>query len=321
METVVIALGGNAVLQRGQKGTIEEQLANVDVTAQAIRSVLEDGCRVVVTHGNGPQVGNILLQNEEGAGVVPPLPLDACGAESQGLLGYMLARSLRNELRTHGLGQEVVALVSMTVVSATDPAFRNPTKPIGPFYGQIRALELMACKGYEMREDSGRGWRRVVPSPDPLEIVEARTIRQLVDAGVVVIASGGGGIPVVGEADGQLAGVEAVIDKDLAAQRLAEVVGADVLLILTDVEAVALNYGAPDQRNLVGRVAVSDMLRYQHEGHFRAGSMGPKVEAAIRFVASGRGCNRRAVIASLHRAREALRGQAGTCVVPRGGCP
>lgn len=316
METVVIALGGNAVLQPGQRGTFEEQLANVATTARAIRLVLEDGYSVVVTHGNGPQVGNIMLQNEEARGVVPPFPLDACGAESQGLLGYMLVRSLISELRTHGLERAVVALMTMTVVSPEDPAFQNPTKPIGPFYSQARAIELIVQRGYEMREDSGRGWRRVVPSPDPLEIVEAATIRRLVEEGVVVVASGGGGIPVVRTSDGGIAGVEAVIDKDLAAHRLAEVVDADVLLILTDVEAAALNYGTPAQKALVGRVPYGEMLRYQREGHFRAGSMGPKVEAALRFVGSCRGRKaRRAVIASLYRAREALRGEAGTCIV------
>jgi len=316
METVVIALGGNAVLQPGQRGTFEEQLANAAVAARAIRYILEDGYRVIVTHGNGPQVGNILLQNEEAKAIVPPLPLDACGAESQGLLGYMLVRSLLSELRTHGVEREVVALVSMTVVSPDDPAFQNPTKPIGPFYAKPRAMQLMAERGYQMREDSGRGWRRVVASPEPLEIVGATTIRRLVEAGVVVIASGGGGIPVVRTSDGAIAGVEAVIDKDLAAHRLAEVVDADVLLILTDVQAAALNYGTPAQKDLVGRVPYAKMLQYHREGHFGAGSMGPKVEAALRFVGSASGRKaRRAVIASLNVAREALRGEAGTCIV------
>lgn len=314
METVVVALGGNAILQRGQKGTFREQLANVRATARAIRSVLAEGHRVVVSHGNGPQVGNILLQNELACETVPAVPLDACGAQSQGLLGYMFAQCLRSELRAHGIDREVVSLITMSVVSRDDPAFLNPTKPIGPTYGQARALELITCKGYEMREDSGRGWRRVVPSPSPIDIVERDVIRQLVEDGVIVVAAGGGGIPVIWEPDGTLSGVEAVIDKDLAAQCMAELVSADVLMILTDVAAAAIHYGTPDQRDLVGRVTVSQLVRYQAEGHFRSGSMGPKVEACLRFVRSGAG--RRAIIARLDQALEALAGRAGTCVVP-----
>ena len=311
-KTVVVALGGNAILQRGQKGTFEEQLANVYHTAQQLADMVLSGkWRVVITHGNGPQVGNLLLQQEAAKQVVPPMPMDVCGAESQGLIGYMIQQSLKNILEGKGRGDIPIAtVVTQVLVDKDDPAFQNPTKPVGPFYTEEEAKRLRVEKGWHVVEDAGRGWRRVVPSPDPKAIVEREAIRILVENRAIVIASGGGGIPVIQE-DGALKGVEAVIDKDLAGERLAEDVQADVLLILTDVDRVRLNYGRPDERP-IDRMTVEEAKRYLAEGHFAKGSMEPKVKAAIRFVEAG---GERAVIASLDQAVAALAGEAGTQVV------
>jgi len=310
-ELVVIALGGNAILQPGQRGTAEEQLENVRATCRQIVTLLEEGYRVVLTHGNGPQVGNIIIQNQA-TDEVPAMPMDVCGAESQGMIGYMIQQSLRNELVRRGLtGWPVATIVTQVLVSADDPAFRKPTKPVGPFYDEEYARKKMA-EGETWVEDAGRGWRRVVPSPDPKEIVELDVIRQLVRDRAIVICSGGGGIPVVREQDGTLRGVEAVIDKDLAGQRLATGLGADVFMILTDVPQVALDWGKPTQR-WVSRLTVAEARALQKEGHFKPGSMGPKVEACCRFVEAG---GRRAIIGSLTQALDALSGRAGTSILP-----
>lgn len=307
---IVVALGGNAILQPGQFGTIEEQRHNVDVTAEAIAELIRRGHQVVVTHGNGPQVGNILIQNEEASDLVPAMPLDVCGAESQGQIGYMIQQSLHNRLHALGIDKPVVTVVTQVVVDPQDPAFQNPTKPVGPFYTKEKAEELMAAKGWVMKEAGAKGWRRVVPSPQPKAIFERDSVRVLINSGAVVIASGGGGIPVK-EERGLLTGVEAVIDKDLAGERLAHDVGAEVFIILTDVEQAALNFGTPEQKNL-SRMTLAEAEQYAREGHFKAGSMGPKVEAARRFVANG---GETAIITSLHRAVEALEGRAGTVIV------
>ncbi|HIP99039.1 TPA: carbamate kinase [Candidatus Bipolaricaulota bacterium] len=311
-KTVVVALGGNAILRRGQKGTFEEQLENVYHTAQQLAEMVLSGqWRIVITHGNGPQVGNILLQQEAAKHVVPPMPMDVCGAESQGLIGYMIQQSLRNILAEKGRGDIPIAtVVTQVLVDKSDPAFQNPTKPVGPFYTEEEAKRLRVEKGWHVVEDAGRGWRRVVPSPDPKAIVEREAIRMLVENRAIVIASGGGGIPVIQEDKG-LKGVEAVIDKDLAGERLAEDVKANVFLILTDVNRVKLNYGKPDERP-IDRMTVEEGKRYMAEGHFAKGSMEPKVKAAIRFVEAG---GERAVIASLDQAVAALAGEAGTQVV------
>ena len=310
-KVTVIALGGNAILQPGQKGTLEEQMANVEVTCrQFVEMVTSGKYKIVITHGNGPQVGNILLQNEAGKGVAAPMPLDVCGAESQGLIGYMIQQTLHNLLAKAGRGDIPIAtVVTQVVVDRSDPAFQNPTKPVGPFYKEDEAKRLEKEKGYSVREDAGRGWRRVVPSPDPIEIFEKEAIRQLVDARSIVIASGGGGIPVVRE-NGGLAGVEAVIDKDLAGERLAIDVGARIFLILTDVEQVKLHYRKPEEKAL-SHLTVAEAKRYSAEGHFAKGSMEPKVRAAIRFVEAG---GEKAIITSLHRAMDALEGKAGTTI-------
>lgn len=313
-QVTVIALGGNAILKPGQKGTFEEQMANVATTCKQLVQMVESGAyKIVVTHGNGPQVGNILLQNEAGKEVAAPMPLDVCGAESQGLIGYMIQQTLHNLLAENGRGEIPIAtVVTQVVVDKDDPAFQNPSKPVGPFYSEEEAKRLEKEKRYCVREDAGRGWRRVVPSPDPIEIFEKEAIRQLVEARSIVIASGGGGIPVIKE-NGRLVGVEAVIDKDLAGERLAVDVHAETFLILTDVDQVKLNYKSPQEKGL-SHITLDEAKRYHAEGHFAKGSMEPKVRAAIRFIEAG---GERAIITSLNRAVDALEGKAGTTITRR----
>jgi carbamate kinase len=306
-QLLVIALGGNAIQQPGQVGTFEEQLFNIDSAARRIAALVADGYRVVVTHGNGPQVGNLLIQNEVAASVVAPMPMDVCGAETQGQVGYMFQQCLENHLRRVHMPAEVATVLTETEVSADDPAFARPTKPVGPFYERARAKELEVERGFVMREDAGRGWRRVVPSPEPLHQLQAGAIRGLAATGVMVICSGGGGVPVVREKNGDYRGVEAVIDKDLAASALATDVGADTLLILTDVPNVYLHYNTPEQVAL-GNVALDEMEASLAAGHFAAGSMGPKVDAALRFARTGG----TAIIANLLDLAAALSGEGGT---------
>ncbi|ASJ17254.1 carbamate kinase [Thermococcus chitonophagus] len=310
---VVIALGGNALQQRGQKGTYEEMMENVKKTARQIAEIIARGYEVVITHGNGPQVGTLLLHMDAGQMVhgIPAQPMDVAGAMTQGWIGYMIQQALKNELEKRGIKRDVVTIVTQTIVDKNDPAFENPTKPVGPFYDEETAKKLAREKGWVVKEDAGRGWRRVVPSPDPKAHVEAEVIKKLVEAGVIVIASGGGGVPVIQE-NGEIKGVEAVIDKDLAGERLAEEVNADIFMILTDVNGAALYYGT-EKETWLREVKVEEMERYYNEGHFKAGSMGPKVLAAIRFVRWG---GERAIIASLDRAVEALEGKTGTQVIP-----
>ncbi len=309
-KTIVIALGGNAILQPGQEGTILEQLKNVESTADQIVELISRGYRVVITHGNGPQVGAILIQQEAGRNQVPAMPLDVCGAQSQGQIGYMFQQSLGKMLARRSMVRSVATVVTQMVVSPADPAFQNPTKPVGPFYTEDYARRRMQSAGETWVEDAGRGWRRVVASPDPIRIVERDAILSLVRAGTIVIANGGGGIPVV-ERDGYYEGIEAVIDKDLGADCVARDVEADILMILTDVGHVALDYNTPDQRDL-GTVTLGELTRYQREGHFRAGSMGPKVEACRRFMDRG---GKVAIIASLAHAVDAVLGRCGTRIV------
>ncbi len=309
----MVALGGNAILRPGQRGTAEEQRDNLRQTGRQLVRLIQRGHRVVVTHGNGPQVGAILLQQEAGqARGVAAMPLDVCGAQSQGLLGYLVQQTLYNELVRANIEKSVVTLVTQTVVDPGDPAFSHPTKPIGPFYTEDEARALAQRTGHVYVEDAGRGWRRVVPSPDPVAIVEAQTIRDLVEAGVVVIAVGGGGIPVVREAGYSLTGVEAVIDKDLAASRLAVQMQADRLLVLTDVPWVYLDYRTPRQRPLT-RVTVAEARRYMEAGEFAPGSMEPKVRACVEFVER---TGRPAVITALERLEAAVYGGEGTIFVP-----
>ena len=308
---IVIALGGNAVLKRGQKGTMEEQYNNVKETVSKVADLIQKGYKIVLTHGNGPQVGATLLRHEAAKSIVPPFPLDACGAETQGFIGYMVQQALRNELKTRGVDKFVVTVITRVIVDKHDSAFQNPTKPIGPFYSEDEASRLKEQRpDLTIREDAGRGYRRVVPSPDPKIIAERTAIRALIDAGFVVVACGGGGIPII-EDEGQAVGVEAVIDKDLAAQRLATLIGAHTLIVLTDVEAAYLNYGTQKQEE-IREITSGKLKNYLKEGQFKEGSMAPKVEAAIRFVESG---GERAVIADLGSLVEALEGKAGIQVI------
>jgi carbamate kinase len=310
-KTVVVALGGNAILQPGQVGTFEEQLVNVDAAMRRIVELVEDGWRVVLTHGNGPQVGNLLIQNALAEKAVAPMPMDVCGAESQGQIGYMLEQSLLNHLRKRRLDVPVVTVLTQVGVDPRDKAFAHPSKPVGPFYSEEQAQTMMLEQGLTMREDAGRGWRRVVPSPEPNEIVPRQAIVDMVSDGILVICSGGGGVPVVRARGGALSGVDAVIDKDLAAALLAREVGADALLILTDVPKAYIHYNTPQQQAL-DTVTQAEMEAYAAAGHFKAGSMGPKVAACLRFVAGG-GV---AVIGSLTEVVPALAGRAGTRIVP-----
>jgi carbamate kinase len=310
-KTVVVALGGNAILQPGQVGTFEEQLFNIDRAMRRIAELVEDGWRVVLTHGNGPQVGNLLIQNAVAAKTVAPMPMDVCGAMSQGQIGYMLEQTLHNHFRKRKLDVPVVSLLTQVAVDPKDKAFAAPSKPVGPFYSEADAKKMMLEEGHAMREDAGRGWRRVVPSPEPQEIVPRDAIRDLLADGVCVICSGGGGVPVVRSRGGALSGIDAVIDKDLAAALLAAEVSADALLILTDVPKAYIHYNTPEQKAL-DRVTLSEMEAYAAAGHFKAGSMGPKVDACLRFVRRGG----EAVIASLTHVVQALDGDAGTHIVP-----
>lgn len=310
---IVIALGGNALLQAGQKGTVEEQLSNISLACRQLVQIAREH-DLVITHGNGPQVGKILLQNELAQKETPPLPMDVCGAMSQGQIGYMLQQQLSNELARQGLHKEVVTVITRVEVDPADPSFQNPTKPVGSFYTREEASRFMREKNETWVEDSGRGWRKVVPSPQPQAIVEAKTIKRLVDSSCLVIASGGGGIPVVDDGSGGYRGIEAVIDKDLASEILAQMVDAEVLMILTDVPRVFLNYGKPEQQELK-EVSARELAAYAAEGHFAAGSMGPKVGAVLRFA---RKEGRRAVITSLGDAVQALQGSAGTQVTLEG---
>lgn len=312
-ERVVVALGGNAILQRGQRGTAAEQMGNVQKTAREVAKMIQAGYQVILTHGNGPQVGTILIQNELGARQVPAMPMDVCGAESQGFIGYLFCQALANCFQRKKIPiPKPVCIVTQVRVDRTDPAFQNPTKPVGPFFSEEEARRRMKERNETWIEDAGRGWRRVVPSPDPKEIIEKEAVRALVEQGFVVVASGGGGIPVVTAEDGGLEGVEAVIDKDLAAERLAQDVNADLLLILTDVPQVLIHYRQPGEK-AVGTIRADELEAYHLEGHFKSGSMGPKVEATLRFVRNG---GKRAVIASLDQALEALEGSRGTQVLP-----
>jgi len=311
---IVAALGGNAILQPGQKGTYEEQLVNIKKTAKHLANmIMSKKYQVIITHGNGPQVGAILLQNDAGQATfnVPAMPMDVCGAESQGLIGYMIQQSLR-EIFIEGERPDipVATVVTQVIVDKNDPAFKNPTKPVGPFYTEEVAKKLAKEKNWTVISDAGRGWRRVVPSPDPKDIAEKEAIRAMIDAHVVPIVSGGGGIPVI-EENGKLKGVEAVIDKDLAGERVAEAVDADVLLILTDVNGAAINYKKSDEKWL-RKITVAEAKKYLQEGQFAKGSMGPKMLAAIRFIEWG---GKRAIITSLDKAYDAIEGKAGTEVV------
>jgi len=308
---IVIALGGNALQEAGKPATAQAQLEVVERTSIYIADILEKGYHIVLAHGNGPQVGRLVIQNEYAEPVTPAMPFDVCGAMSQGMIGYHIQQGLGKVLRSRGGHTHVATVVTQVVVDAEDPKFQNPSKPIGPFYTEEEAAAIAAQKGYIMKEDAGRGWRRVVASPMPVEIVELDAVRCLVDNGFIVVTVGGGGIPVVRNAAGDLEGVAAVIDKDLASERLAEDLDADALVILTAVEKVSINFKKPDQKDL-DAITPTEARQYMAEGHFAPGSMLPKIEAAVKFVESKPG--RKAIITSLDKAALALEGKAGTTI-------
>jgi len=311
-QILVIALGGNALIKHGQKGTAEEQIQNVDLACKHIAKLIKKGHRVVITHGNGPQVGNILIQQENAEDFVPKMPLDVCGAQSQGQIGYFIQQTLQRELHILKANTKVVTLVTRVLVDRNDPAFKNPTKPIGPFLSEEKAKKISHELGCKVINDANRGWRRVVPSPDPKEIIELPEIMRLLATGCIVICCGGGGIPVIKKDEDGLKGIEAVIDKDLAAELLASKIGADKLIILTDVKKVALNYKKFNQENL-DQITVTEATRYLCEGQFAHGSMGPKIEAGIRFAKSRK--DRVAIIASLEDLEKAIENKEGTRIV------
>lgn len=309
MKKIVIALGGNALQEAGKPATAESQLEVVEKTSEYIADIILSDYDVVLAHGNGPQVGRIVLQNEYATSVTPAMPFDVCGAMSQGYIGYHMQQGLEKVLRHRGCNKRVATVVTQVVVDKFDPKFQNPSKPIGPFYTEEEAKAIADQKGYFMKEDSGRGWRRVVASPMPIEIVELDAVKCLIDGGFIPITVGGGGIPVIKDENGNYIGTAAVIDKDLASEKLAEDIDADALVILTAVEKVCINFGKPDQKEL-SEISVAEARQYIAEGHFAPGSMLPKIEAAIKFVESKPG--RKAIITSLDKAVEALAGKAGT---------
>lgn len=309
-ERIVIALGGNALQTGKGEATAEAQLEVVKKTCEHIAQISKEGYEIGVVHGNGPQVGRIVMASEAAKDVTPSMPFDVCGAMSQGYIGYHIQQCLKYALNRDNRNVPVVTTATQMIVDEADPAFNNPTKPIGPFYTEEEAKELEKTKGWTMKEDAGRGWRRVVASPIPKRIVEIDAVKQLWDSSIV-ITCGGGGIPVIERIDGRLEGVAAVIDKDYAAELLAEEVEADILMILTEVEKVSLNFGKPDQKDL-DSLTLADAAKYSEEGQFPAGSMLPKVQAAMKFVR--RYPEKRAIITSLDKAVEALEGKTGTVI-------
>ncbi|MGQ4892707.1 MAG: carbamate kinase [Candidatus Njordarchaeia archaeon] len=309
MERIVIALGGNALLQKGEKGTYEEQFKNARKTAERIADLVELGYDIVLTHGNGPQVGALLVQNDAAKDEIPPMPMDVLNAETQGLIGYMIQNSLKNVLLERGIDKKVATIVTQVVVREDDPAFQNPTKYVGPYYTEEEAKKLMREKGWVIKPDPRGGWRRVVPSPVPIDIVEKDVILAMLKESIIPITVGGGGIPVVKRGD-KFYGVEAVIDKDLASSLVAKLVNADMFIILTDVENVMLNYGKPDQVPL-RKVKVSELEKYYNDGHFPPGSMGPKVKAMLNYMNDG---GKIGIIAHLNKLLEAVELKSGTII-------
>jgi len=307
----VIAIGGNSLIRSKDRSSFADQLATTADTCRHIADIVEVGHEVVVTHGNGPQVGFILIRSHLARNRLPEIPLDACNAQTQAEIGYMIQQSLDNEFKRRGIAKPVVTVVTQVVVDAADPAFQNPSKPVGPFYTKGEAAKLEKELGWVLREDAGRGFRRLVPSPQPVDVVERPEVDSLLRSGVVVIACGGGGIPVVRE-NGVLRGVAAVIDKDLASSLLAGEIGAERLVISTAVDQVYLNYGQANQTAL-GRVSSREMKNYLSARQFPAGSMGPKIEAALDFLRPG---GREVVITDPDHLAEALKGAAGTHILP-----
>lgn len=310
MSKIVIALGGNALEMKKHTPTAENQLKIVRKTCEFIADISCDGNEIVLVHGNGPQVGRILLSSEASKDVTPSMPFDVCGAMSQGYIGYHIQQSLKYALNVRGVNIPVLTVATQIIVDKDDKAFEHPSKPIGAFYSEENAKKLSDEKGYLMKEDAGRGWRRIVASPLPKRIVEIEAIKSLSKSSIV-ISCGGGGIPVIENMDGTLDGVDAVIDKDFAAELLAEQIDADILMILTEVEKVAINWGMPNQENL-SHMSLKEAAMYVENGQFAPGSMLPKIEAAMKFVRAFP--DKKAIITSLDKAKEALEGQTGTSI-------
>jgi carbamate kinase len=312
MPRLVIAIGGNSLIPDGDHESVQDQYLAAAETDDHIASLVEQGWDVVISHGNGPQVGFILRRSEMASSELHEVPLDFCGADTQGAIGYMLQQNLVNDFRQRGINKSVATIVTQVEVDANDPAFSNPGKPIGSFMDEADAKRRQADEGWDIREDAGRGWRRVVASPQPMRIVELEVIRDLLDAGVVTIAVGGGGIPVVTNANGDLEGVAAVIDKDLASALLASQVDADLLLISTAVEQVALNFGTPEQ-TWVDQFTLAEVKQYLAEGgHFAEGSMAPKMRAVVQFMEAG---GKEALITNPENLERAMAGETGTRIV------
>lgn len=311
-KTAVVALGGNAITQPHLEDTIANQFANSRRSLDGIVELAREGYGLVITHGNGPQVGNCLLRIELSRGKAPFLPLGVLVADTEGGMGYMIEQSLQNRLRAEGIDRPVATIITQVLVDKNDPAIKNPSKFIGQFYSARKAAEYQETRGWHMKQDADRGWRRVVPSPMPISTVPGPIIAGLVEAGTIVIAAGGGGIPVYVDDNGNYEGLDAVIDKDRASALLAGEIGAEILSILTSVDGVAIDFGKPEQQTL-GRVTLSEMEEYAKAGHFPPGSMGPKVEAAMQFIRNG---GEMVTISSLQDAQKAIHDEAGTRIVP-----
>ncbi|RLF69560.1 MAG: carbamate kinase [Thermoplasmata archaeon] len=307
---VVVALGGNAITRPGVPDTIANQFKHTRESLPPIIRLAREGYRLVITHGNGPQVGNALLRVEIARGSAPDLPLGVLVADTQGGIGYMIEQSLQNALMMEGVDRDVAALVTQTLVDRNDPSVKDPNKFVGQFYSKKEAERLARENGWVVKEDKGRGWRRVVPSPKPLKIINSGVIRRLIDMGVIVIAAGGGGAPVFYMEDGRLDGMDAVVDKDRASAVLAREVGAEVLVIMTDADGVYLDFGTPRQR-MLSHMTVEDARKYLEEGQFPRGSMGPKIESAVDFLENG---GKRVVITSIEDGYRSFEGDAGTTI-------
>lgn len=308
-KTIVVALGGNAIIEEGTEGTVEEQFENTRKSMKAIVGMIIGGHKVVLTHGNGPQAGVHLIRNEVASNQVPPSPLNMIVADTQGSMGYMIAQSLANALHAEGIKKDIVTVITQVEVDPDDPAMQNPSKYVGPFY-RAEQVEKLRYRGWIIKEDPMRGYRRVVPSPKPLDVVEKDIIRDLINDGKIVIAAGGGGIPVKRDADGILSGVDAVIDKDRASSLLANLIDADELIILTGVDKVAINFRKPDQK-VFDHLSIAECEKYLTEGQFPKGSMGPKIEAACDFIRRG---GEKVIITSMTNATAAVDGVAGTVI-------
>lgn len=308
-KTIVVALGGNAIIEEGTEGTVEQQFANTRKSLDAIVGMIREGHKVVLTHGNGPQAGVHLIRNESASSQVPPATLNVIVADTQGSMGYMIAQCLSNALHVAGVKKDVVTVITQVEVDPADPSMSNPTKYVGPFY-KAEQVEKLRDRGWIIKEDPGRGFRRVVASPQPLDVIEKDTIKDMIDDGKIVIAVGGGGVPVKREADGTLSGVDAVIDKDRASALLANLIDADELVILTGVDRVAINYKKPDMKYF-DRMTVAECEKYMAEGQFPKGSMGPKIEAACDFIRRG---GDKVIITSMEHATDAVDSKAGTLI-------